>query len=71
MHSWYDSLGEGSARRKATTYTQNIRTQAFTPRVGIETTIPVFERGKIVHALDRAANVTSESSTYHMTTSPR
>jgi hypothetical protein len=25
------------------------------PRVGFETTIPVFERAKTVHALDRAA----------------
>jgi hypothetical protein len=28
------------------------------PRVGFEPTIPVFERAKIVHALDRAATVT-------------
>jgi hypothetical protein len=27
------------------------------PRVGLEPTIPVFERAKTVHALDRAANV--------------
>jgi hypothetical protein len=27
------------------------------PRVGFESTIPVFERAKTVHALDRAANV--------------
>jgi hypothetical protein len=27
------------------------------PRVGFETTIPVFERAKAVHALDRAATV--------------
>jgi hypothetical protein len=27
------------------------------PRVGFESTIPVFEWGKTVHALDRAANV--------------
>jgi hypothetical protein len=28
------------------------------PRVGFETTIPVFEWAKTVHALDRAATVT-------------
>jgi hypothetical protein len=27
------------------------------PRVGFESTIPVFEREKMVHALDRAATV--------------
>jgi hypothetical protein len=27
------------------------------PRVGFEPTFPVFERAKIVHALDRAATV--------------
>jgi hypothetical protein len=27
------------------------------PRVGFESTIPVFERAKIIHALDRAATV--------------
>jgi hypothetical protein len=27
------------------------------PRVGLEPTIPVFERAKTVHALDRAATV--------------
>jgi hypothetical protein len=27
------------------------------PRVGFEPTIPVFERAKTVHALDRAATV--------------
>jgi hypothetical protein len=27
------------------------------PRVGFESTIPVFERAKTVHALDRAATV--------------
>jgi hypothetical protein len=27
------------------------------PRVGFEPTIPVFQRAKTVHALDRAANV--------------
>jgi hypothetical protein len=27
------------------------------PEVGFKSTIPVFERAKMVHALDRAANV--------------
>jgi hypothetical protein len=27
------------------------------PQVGFETTIPVFERAKTVHALDRAATL--------------
>jgi hypothetical protein len=36
-----------------TAQTQNKRTQTSMPRVGLECTIPVFERGKTVHALDR------------------
>jgi hypothetical protein len=31
--------------------------QTFMPRVGFESMIPVFERAKTFHALDRAANV--------------
>jgi hypothetical protein len=50
-------LHRGSTRRKTTTYTQNKRTQASMPGVGLEPTIPVFERAKTVHALDRAATV--------------
>jgi hypothetical protein len=42
-----------------TTQTVNKRTQACMPRVGFEPTIPVFERAKTVHALDRAASVIS------------
>jgi hypothetical protein len=38
-----------------TTQTQNKRTQTSMPRVGFEATIPVFERAKTVHALDRSA----------------
>jgi hypothetical protein len=34
------------------------------PRVGFELTIPVFERVKIVHALDCAATVTGSSASY-------
>jgi hypothetical protein len=58
LHSRYDSLDGGSARRKAATYTaqaHNKRTQTTMPRVGLEPTIPVYERAKTVHALDRAA----------------
>jgi hypothetical protein len=40
-----------------TTQTQNERTPTSMPRVGFETTIPVFEWAKTVHALDRAATV--------------
>jgi hypothetical protein len=38
-----------------TTQTQNKLTQTSTPQVGFEPMIPVFERAKTVHALDRAA----------------
>jgi hypothetical protein len=38
-----------------TTQTQNKSTQASMSQVGFEPTIPVFERVKTVHALDRAA----------------
>jgi hypothetical protein len=40
-----------------TTQTQNKRTQTFMPEVGFELMIPVFDRSKIVHDLDRAATV--------------
>jgi hypothetical protein len=43
--------------RQRTTQTQNKRTQTSMPWVGIESTIPVFERAKAVHALDRAETV--------------
>jgi hypothetical protein len=39
------------------TQAQNKRTQTAMPRVGLEPTIPVFERAKTVHTLDRAATV--------------
>jgi hypothetical protein len=42
---------------KKITQTQNKVTQTSMPRVGFEPTIPVFERAKMVHALDRVANV--------------
>jgi hypothetical protein len=40
-----------------TVQTQNKRTQTSMPRVGFETTTPVSERAKKVHALDRAVTV--------------
>jgi hypothetical protein len=40
-----------------TTQTQNKRTHTSMPLVGFEPTIPVFERAKTVHVLDRAATV--------------
>jgi hypothetical protein len=46
-----------SVARPLHTQTQNKNTQIFMPRVGFEHTIPVFERAKTVHALDRAATV--------------
>jgi hypothetical protein len=61
--SWLDSLDGGSARRKASTYTGQHNTEKYgntsMPRAGFETTIPVFERSKTVHALDSAATGTS------------
>jgi hypothetical protein len=54
IHSRLGSLNEGWARRKAATYKQN-----NTNTVGFELTTPVFERAKMLHALDRAATVIS------------
>jgi hypothetical protein len=42
-----------------TTQTQNKRTQISMSRAEFEPTMPVFERGKTVHALDRAATAIS------------
>jgi hypothetical protein len=39
------------------TQTQNKLRQTFMPRVGFELTIPVFERAKTFHALDRGTTV--------------
>jgi hypothetical protein len=39
------------------TQKQNTHKETSMPRVGFELTIPAFERGKTVHALDRAATV--------------
>jgi hypothetical protein len=41
-----------------TEHKQNRRTHKHPCRVGLELTIPVFERAKIVHAFNRAATVT-------------
>jgi hypothetical protein len=40
-----------------TTQIQNKRTQTAMPLVGFESTIPVFEWAKKVHALDRSGTV--------------
>jgi hypothetical protein len=62
LQSQPNSLDGGSARHKAATRTQNRkiqneRTQTSMSQVGLELTIPVFERAKTVHALDGAATV--------------
>jgi hypothetical protein len=44
-----------------TTQTQNKRAQISMSWVGFEPTIPVFQRAKTVHALDRAATVIASS----------
>jgi hypothetical protein len=47
-----------------TTQTQNKSTQTFMTRVAFELTIPVFQRAKTVHALDRAASVIGSINQY-------
>jgi hypothetical protein len=53
--------GDQPVARPLPTYrtikTQNKRTQTSMPGVGFEPTIPVSERPKMVHALDRGATV--------------
>jgi hypothetical protein len=44
-----------------TAQTQIKRKRTSMPQVGFETTIPVFEGAKTVHALDHAATVTGKS----------
>jgi hypothetical protein len=44
--------------------TQNKLTQTSMPRVGFETTIPVFEQVKTVHALERVATVMGSVLSY-------
>jgi hypothetical protein len=58
-------LDEGSALRKAATYTgqqKHKRRQISMPRVGYESTIPVSEREKTFRALHRPATVTGNSN---------
>jgi hypothetical protein len=47
-----------------TAQTQNKRTQTSMSWVGLEPTIPVFERAKTVHASDRGATVTGPMPFY-------
>jgi hypothetical protein len=47
-----------------TTQTQNKPTQTFMPVVGLELTIPMFERVKTVYVLDGAATVIGRKSAY-------
>jgi hypothetical protein len=47
-----------------TTQKHNKRSQTSMPRVGLEPTIPVFERAKTVHALDRGATVIGFFATF-------
>jgi hypothetical protein len=49
-----------------TTQTQNKHRQTFVPRVGFESTIPVFGRAKTFHALDRATTRTIGLYLYDM-----
>jgi hypothetical protein len=49
--------GDQPVARLLPIQTQNKHTQTSMPRVGLEPTIPPFERVKTVHALDRAATV--------------
>jgi hypothetical protein len=56
-----DQLVAGPLPKHRTTHTQKkTHTQTSMPGIGFETTIPVFERGKTVRALDRAATVIDE-----------
>jgi hypothetical protein len=45
---------------------QNKRTQTSMPDVGFKPTIPVFERAKTVHALDRAGTAIGLNSIYSL-----
>jgi hypothetical protein len=56
------SLGRGISPSQGTTQTQNKRTQISMPQMRFEPTIPLFERAKTVHALDRAATVTGNTN---------
>jgi hypothetical protein len=52
-----------------TTQTYNKWTPTFTPLVGFEPTIPVFEQEKTVHALDRADAVIGCTRKYYLISS--
>jgi hypothetical protein len=41
------------------------------PRMGFEPTIPVFERAKTVHVLDRAATVIDKEATSYIKYAPK
>jgi hypothetical protein len=51
--------------RHRTTQTQNESKQISVPRVGFEPMIPLFERAKTVHVLDRAVTVIGKYCFYH------
>jgi hypothetical protein len=54
---WTEDQPVGRPLPAQATQTQNKRRQTSMPRVGFEPTIPVFERAKTLHSLDRAAIV--------------
>jgi hypothetical protein len=53
-------------RAHRTIQTHKKRTQTSVPREGFETTIPMFEREKTVHALDRSATENSAIIELHV-----
>jgi hypothetical protein len=63
-------MGDQSVARQLPAHrraqTQNKSTQTSVPQVAFEPTIPVFERAKTVHALDRAATVTGTLLHYQL-----
>jgi hypothetical protein len=71
IHRREESLGEWSARLKAATYTQNNTStekthimQTSIPWVGLEPTIPAFDREKTIHVLDRATTLIGSFKIY-------
>jgi hypothetical protein len=61
MTSW---TGDQLVARPLPTQTPNKHRHTSVPRVGLDPTIPVFERAKAVHALDHAATVILVSALY-------
>jgi hypothetical protein len=55
--------GDQPVARPLPTQTQNKRRYTSMPSVGLEPTIPVFERAKTFHDLDRAATVIGSTIT--------